>query len=190
MISEGSNGLDLSSVLPYAKALTPPGGSERASGLDLAPVNRPFVGSLLTTYVVDVGVGLRFVSEDELNGMALTVDELHEQAVRNLAAYVDQQHLRTPEYHDIRPLLLDGNFEVSLMFLDELWNRFESQFGERSILAVAPTRDILACCPASSQAGRAQLSQLIDRVWPAGDHRLTRDFYRRVDGTWHLDSSA
>ncbi|MET7420893.1 hypothetical protein [Dactylosporangium sp. NPDC005555] len=182
--------LDLSSVLPYAKAVTPPGGSELGSGLDLALVSRPFVGSLVTTYVVEVGAGLRFVSEDELNGVALTVDELHEQAVRNLAAYVGQRHLRTPEYHDIRPVLLDGNFEVSVMLLQELWDYFESQFGERSILVVAPTRDILACCPASSQAGRAQLGQLIDRVWPTGDHRLTRDFYRRVDGSWHVDSSV
>ncbi|MGI5176203.1 hypothetical protein ACQEVZ_07745 [Dactylosporangium sp. CA-152071] len=190
MNPEGSNGLDLNSVLPYAKAVTPPGSSGPIPGLDLALVSRPFVGSLVTTYVVEVGSGLRFVSEDELNGVAITVDELHEQAVRNLAAYVGQRQLRTPEYHDIRPVLLGGTFEVSVMFLEEVWNRFESQFGERSILAVAPTRDILACCPASSQAGRAQLGQLIDRVWPAGDHRLTRDFYRRVDGTWHLDSSA
>ncbi|WP_433205362.1 hypothetical protein ACQP00_37675 [Dactylosporangium sp. CS-047395] len=158
--------------------------------MGLALVSRPFVGSLVTTYVVEFSTGLRFVSEGELDGVALTVDELHEQAVRNLAAHVGQRQLRTPEYHGIRPVLLDGNFEVSVMFLQEPWDSFESQFGERSILAVAPTRDILACCPASSPAGRAQLGQLIDRVWPTGDHRLTRDFYRRVDGTWHLDSSV
>jgi hypothetical protein len=187
VVPEGSDGLDLGSVLPYVKAVTAALDDPKPYPVsDIAPISRPFVGSLVTTYVVEVDAGLRFVSEHELNPMPVSADELHERAVQNLAAHVAKHHLRTPEYHAIRPVLLDGNFEVSVMFLDELWARFAMQFGESSILAVAPARDILARCPASSQEGRTQLGELIDRIWPNGDHLLTRDFYRRVDGTWQL----
>jgi hypothetical protein len=50
-----------------------------------------------------------------------------------------------------------------------------------------PCRDILAFCPARSTEGRTQLGELIERVWEGADHRLTKDFYRRVEGTWRLE---
>jgi hypothetical protein len=179
--------LDLDSVLPYVKALTadPDRQQDRVSDLRLA--NRAFVGSLVTTYVVDKGAGLQFVAEQDLTSTAVSVDELPQRAVHNFAALVAKQRLRMPKYHAITPVLFDGNFEVSVMLLDENWEWFEAQFGEPQILAVAPARDILAFCPASSREGRSQLGDLIDRVWPTADHRLTRDFYRRVDGVWNLD---
>jgi hypothetical protein len=178
--------LDLATVQPYVKAVTTSDyKQDRVS--DLTLVTRAFVGSLVTTYVMDVGAGLQFVAEDALTRAAVTVDELHQRAVQNFAARVAERRVRMPKYHAITPVLFDGNFEVSIMLLDENWAWFEAQFGEPEILAVAPARDILAFCPASSAEGRAQLGQLIDRVWPTADHRLTRDLYRRVDGVWQLE---
>ncbi|MEV0809735.1 hypothetical protein [Micromonospora sp. NPDC050200] len=186
-VHEESRGLDLGSVLPHVKAATAGPHRQQQRISDLTPVSRAFVGSLMTTYVIDIGAGLRFVSEQDLTGTAITVDELHQRAVRNFAELVAKQRVRMPKYHAITPVLYDGNFEVSLMFLDEVWAWFEAQFGEPAILAVAPARDIFAFCPASSAEGRTQLGELIDRVWPTADHPLTRDFYRRVDGAWQLD---
>jgi hypothetical protein len=179
--------LDIGSVLPYVKALTADADRPRGRVSDFTLVTRGFVGSLVTTYVVDVGAGLQYVAEQDRVSAGVSMDELHQQAVHNFAALVAKQRIRMPKYHAITPVLFDGNFEVSVMLLDENWAWFEAQFGEPEILAVAPARDILAFCPASSEEGRSQLGDLIDRVWPTADHRLTRDFYRRVAGVWTRD---
>jgi hypothetical protein len=173
--------------MPYVKAtIAAPEGVNSHQPYP-TPVTRAFVGSLLTCYVVDVGFGLQFVSTQDLDTAKVSIDELHHRAVQNFHALVAKQRLRMPKYHAITPVLFDGNFEVSVMLLDDVWEWFVTQFGEPEILAVAPARDILAFCPASNAEGRAQLGELIDRVWPTADHRLTRDFYRRLDGVWHLD---
>ncbi|HEV7713209.1 MAG TPA: hypothetical protein VGP16_33755 [Asanoa sp.] len=177
---------DLDSVLPYLKATVDGPGIAEPS---VTPATRAFVGSLLTTYVLDEGTRLRFITEAEAEEAGRTVDQLHQRAIANLAALVAKQDLRTPKFHAITPVLFDGNLEASFMLFDELWTSFEERFGEPEILAVAPARDILAFCPASSGDGRKELGELVESIWPGGDHLLTRDFYRRVNGTWQLDEA-
>ncbi|GIF52809.1 hypothetical protein DFJ67_1157 [Asanoa ferruginea] len=179
----------LDSVLPYLKATLDVSDGSGIAEPSATPVTRPFVGSLLTTYVLDEESRFRFVTEADAAEAGRTVDQLHQRAIANLAALVAQQELRTPKFHAITPVIFDGNLEVSFMLFDELWTSFEERFGEPEILAVAPARDILAFCPASSDEGRKQLGELVDRIWPGGDHLLTRDFYRRVDGAWQLDEA-
>jgi hypothetical protein len=115
--------------------------------------------------------------------------DLHWHAVENFARLATGR-LDMPRYGAITPVLFDGNLEVSVMFLDDVWEWFAAELGTAEILAVAPCRDILAFCPASSVDGRTELEDLIERVWCSADHPLTKDFYRRAGRTWVLDSGS
>ncbi len=182
--------VDFSTVLPYVKpALGPsaPDGNLVELHDDGAPATRPFVGSLLTTYVVDDGGWFRYITDVDMRAVGHSVDQLHGHAVENAARLVTGR-LDMPRCGAITPVLYDGNLEVSVMFLDEVWEWFAAEFGGAEIVAVAPCRDILGFCPTSSADGRPELEELIERVWCSADHPLTKDFYWRAGGTWVLDS--
>jgi hypothetical protein len=179
--------LDLDRVLPYLKPAAPaarPVGGLRAED---TPVTRPFIGSLVTTYVLDQGEHFAFVAGRHVAADGRSLEELHRQAVDNLGRRLFEYELRLARHHAITPVLFDGNFEAATMLVDNLWNQIQDELAQPDIIAVAPARDILAFCPSGSSDGRTQLTELIDRVWPAPDHRLTRDVYRRVGGAWRVE---
>src|SRR3712207_2631255 len=82
--------IEISQVLPYVKAPVS-GSSEQPELTDVDLISLPLVGSLHVTYVVDRGDRLQYIMESDLDGQAVTREELHELAVRNFGARVSAQ---------------------------------------------------------------------------------------------------
>jgi uncharacterized protein YtpQ (UPF0354 family) len=80
-------------------------------------------------------------------------------------------------------VFLDGNFEASLILLDELWNQRLSQLISGQFAVVLPARDVLAFCDPSSSEGLAELKRIVSRV-AGGDHLLSSSLYRRQQSEW------
>jgi uncharacterized protein YtpQ (UPF0354 family) len=66
-------------------------------------------------------------------------------------------------YGNVFTFLMDGDFEASIMLLDEFWDGEFRKFVTGKYAAAIPARDVLAFCDADSTAGIAELQEVINR---------------------------
>jgi uncharacterized protein YtpQ (UPF0354 family) len=133
---------------------------------------------------VDEGGAYQYVQNRHLDQDGISEADLHEIGLRNLAAHASQGNLQVQPYGSIYAVLMGGDFEASLILLKDLWDHHFRQCvsGEYSI--AIPARDILAFCDRTSAAGLAELRQLIERIYPTGDHLLSNQIYVRDQNQW------
>jgi len=87
--------------------------------------------------------------------------------------------VRVTPYGSVIAVSLDGNFDASLILLDELWNGPLAHFVESGFVAAVPSRDVLAFCDRDSDAGRNELRGVISRVMSGGDRLIAERLYAR-----------
>jgi uncharacterized protein YtpQ (UPF0354 family) len=175
-------------AIAYLKAEVPSDDPSPALELtgDDAVVMRPFASGLHIFYLIDEGESFSYVQERDLRAAGIGGDELHRKAIANLAALAEG-NVTVEENGPIWSVSLDGNFEASLVLLDDLWTRGLREYAEEPVVAI-PSRDVLAFCDAESVAGIAELHAVVKRVWPSGDHLVSENLYQRVDGKWRVHS--
>ena len=147
-----------------------------------SPVLQPFTAGLIVSYVVDAGDQLTFIRQRHLEQEGVSADQLHSMAVSNLQALAEEK-LVVREYGAIYVALMGGNFEASLLTLDVMWSHWYAQLAREGFVAVAPARDLLAFCDASSVQGLVELRQVVERSWNC-DHPLHPHVYRRTGTGW------
>ena len=130
---------------------------------------------LLVAYLVDNGELFTYVRYRDLDSDRITENELQDIGINNLLAPTAQTHLRVAPHGDILAVLLDGNFEASLLLVDSLWRDSFRPFVVGDYLVALPNRDILASCDRSSPTGRTELLVAIERVNRTEVHRLSHD---------------
>jgi|KBSMisStandDraft_5_1062788.scaffolds.fasta_scaffold241938_3 hypothetical protein len=175
-------------AIAYLKPEVPSNDAEPALKLDAdeSPILRGFAPGLLTAYLVDEGDRFSYLQGRDLREAGTSEEELHGQALANLAALADGT-VTIRQTGPIWGLFLDGNFEASLMLLDDLWTHGLREYAEDPVVAI-PARDVLAFCDVESAAGMSELRAAVKRVWPGGDHLLSENLYRRVEGRWSVHS--
>jgi hypothetical protein len=152
------------------------------------PVLRRLGNGMLAAYVVDEGTEFKLVQYRHLFAAGLTEAELHELAVANLLDLANKR-LDIRPYGDIFAMLLDGNFEASLLLADSLWDEKLVHLAPNGFLAAAPARDVLAFRDAASESGIAEPRAVIAGIDAAGaDHALSPLLLRRVEKSWIRDA--
>lgn len=181
-----------SKAIAYLKASVPE--SDTAPTIELSradsPVMKTLNDDLLVAYVVNTGDSFSYVQYRDLETDSVSEAELHEIGLRNLAAFADSGNLRVVPHGNIFAVLLNGNFEASMILLDQLWTESLREFVSGDFLVATPARDILAFCDASSTTGRTELMQVIDRLKASQDHPLTQQLYVRRGRNWVPESAA
>lgn len=187
MQGESRQGSFTSRAIAYLKAnVTDTNGPAITVSRTETPVLRSYVEPLLLSYVVDAGNYFELVQERHLEQDGLDDQTLHRIGLKNLAQLVGQRPTRVHPYRDIFAVTMGGDFEASLLLLDPLWDQHFRQFVRGDYAAVVPARDVLAFCDASSTAGLDELRQVVQRVFPGGDHVLSDRLYVRRSGSWSL----
>jgi uncharacterized protein YtpQ (UPF0354 family) len=153
-----------------------------ARGAD-APVLKGLGNGLLVAYLIDLGGHLQYVQHRHLEASGMIESELHSHAIRNLTALATEK-LRVESHGKVFAVFLDGNFEASLILLDELWDKSLARRVATGFVAAIPARDILAFCDVDSLEGITELRQVVARANAGGDHLLTPVLYRRQGRTW------
>lgn len=179
-------------VYPYLKPTIEIESSYRAPSSQIvardasdALVMREFVPGLATTYVVDGVNHLRLLHVGDLSTANVTREAIHSAALTNLRVLVADK-LRVERHGAICPLLLDGNFEASLLLLDEIWDGISaSRVGD--LVAAVPARDVLAIAADESAEAIDELRALVNRV-QHGDHLLCTRLLVRRARKWELRS--
>jgi len=105
-------------------------------------------------------------------------------AIDNLYSRAEQ-HLRFEPYGPVFAVLMDGNFEASVMLLDSVWDISFADKVRGGLVAAAPASDVLAFGDVSSAEAVAELRALMARVGGSGaDHLLASTLYRRHHASW------
>ena len=170
-------------AIAYLKAKeSGPSADEACLPIGDTPVVTDLGGGLCVTYVIDRAPELVYIRNRDAAEAGLSTADIHGMAVENLAALA-RQRLRITPYGNIFAVMLDGNFEASLILVDSLWEKGLAHLAPRGFVAAIPARDILAFCDRGSDAGIIELGQLVERVG-AGDHMVSRALHARIGRTW------
>jgi uncharacterized protein YtpQ (UPF0354 family) len=164
-------------------ALSTAGGTAVTLPDSQAPVVTDLGNGLGVVYLVDEGEHLTYVQHHHLTAINANPKGLHEMGLINLSKRAEQK-LRMVNQGAIYGLLLDGQFEASLILLDDLWDKTLAHLAPNGFIAALPSRDVLAFCDARSAQGIAELRSIVNRIFPDGDHLLTRELYQRRNGQW------
>ncbi|OCA90387.1 hypothetical protein A8F94_00370 [Bacillus sp. FJAT-27225] len=105
--------------------------------------------------------------------------------INNLYSLAEENGLRIQELDDdCSALLLDGNFEATLVLLDDLWDNTLNQYAPDGFAVAIPSRDVLAFCNLNSNKGIQKLKNVISNVWENGEYLLTDKILKRNEGKW------
>jgi hypothetical protein len=149
------------------------------------PVMRATKGVFGVAYLVDRGDHYVNVSQSDLQRAGLTLEQLHQAAVRNLAARIEAQPgVALHPQGAFFGLTMGGDFEASLVLVDALWDGPLKQHTPNGAMVAIPARDVCAFCDARSAEGIAALKQVVQRVTRGGDHLLSERLFLRKDGRW------
>lgn len=152
-------------------------------GGDDAPVARNLGNGLVVVYVVDHGDHFSYVQHRHLKSAGVVEGALHERAIANLVAMLEEREARWQKTVDgVSAIFFDGIFEASLILVDFLWDEALAHLAPNGFVVAIPARDILAFSDAHSEAGIAELRRVIARV-QGGDHLLKPVLYRRDAST-------
>ncbi|HEY3147367.1 MAG TPA: DUF1444 family protein [Dongiaceae bacterium] len=152
---------------------------------DDEPIVTDLHNGLLVVYLVDQGKHFEYVNRRHLIASGLTEAELHQTALGNLAAIVEGRGAQLRRGLDAAALVLDGNFEASLILIDWLWEDSLAHLAPNGFVVAIPARDVIAFCDAESARGIAYLRQVVQRLEGAS-RPLTPMLYRRdrASRTW------
>lgn len=180
--------MSIANAIAYLKTEVPdddPGETVLVADAEF-PAHLSLSNGLTCFYLLDKGDHFEYVLSGQVAEHAETIESLHGKAVANLASLASA-NLVVRSYQDIFVALMGGNFEASLLLVDELWDEIYSHVVENDFVAVIPQRDILAFCDSRSKVGKAQLFETIARISSTEDRLLSDKLYRRVDRQWKID---
>jgi uncharacterized protein YtpQ (UPF0354 family) len=139
----------------------------------------------LVAYLVDQEKGFQYVQYRHLAAAGITEAELERLGIANLSALLSQKGANVRPHQNVFAMFFDGNFEASLILLDDLWDEELAHFAPNGFIAAVPCRDILAFCDSENGSGILELRQLIQRL-ENGDHPISSVLYRRHASIWRL----
>jgi hypothetical protein len=154
------------------------------------PVREAFAGDLYLTYALE-SPGRRgtsrfsYVTPLHCAQLGIRPDALRAQAAVNLRTR--RPDLAMNWYPDARAVSigLGGDLEAGLLLDDGLMDKLAQDVDGDLVVAV-PARTVFAATGTGHRDGLEKLRWTVDRVWPGGDHLLTRDLLVRRAGGWEV----
>jgi uncharacterized protein YtpQ (UPF0354 family) len=177
--------MSITDAIAYLKATEPPIETEDTMIVseDEFPAHTDYGNGLSCFYLMDKGDHFEYVLTSDLLKNAETVTSLDHKARSNLAVMAAEQ-LEVRRHGNIFIATMGGDFEASLLLLSHLWDETLAHTIQGDYVASIPARDVLSYCDSESEAGIKELRNIIDRVWPGGDHLISRNLYRRQNRRW------
>jgi len=148
-----------------------------------SPVLINLNNGLLVSYLSDDGKNFSYIQNRDIEELKLNEQQLHEYGIYNLSLKLNSK-MEIRQTEGIYAVLLDGNFEASLLLVDELWDNSLKKLTPNGAVVCIPCRDILAFCDKDSKEGITQLNTIISRIWDKGDHLISNKLFIRNNKAW------
>lgn len=138
-----------------------------------------FTEDLIIAYVVDAPKTIRYLINKDLADLNVSVEELHRIALTNLKRILPAPEIR--EASGLYQIRCDGNYEASLIFLDEIWNRANFEVRGEIVVAV-PARDCLLVAGSGDSEGVRRLSKRAHEVHASASYSVSSKLLVRREG--------
>jgi hypothetical protein len=149
------------------------------------PVVRAVQGVFAVWYMVDAGDFYTMASKAEMKKAGLTPDQLHWLGMRNLEAQVNgKPGLKLLPQGSFHGLVMGGQFEASLVLVDQLWDGPLKEHAPNAPVVAIPAKDMCAFCDVTSTEGIGELRRIVARVKASGDKIISERLFIRKDGKW------
>jgi Protein of unknown function (DUF1444) len=155
--------------------------------LQMSPAQTPLIASwvsdLTIGYAIDQPNSLQYLTPAKCESLGIELKEVHGLALSNLKKVLPpiQRHGET----SIFMLSAGGNFEASLLLLDDLWEAQEELVSGRLVVAV-PARDMILFASDQSEDGLRQLRESISSIWQGGNQLVSQHLLVREANRWQM----
>lgn len=145
----------------------------------------PLNDDLIVLYAFDSENSIRFASREDVESTGLAGRALRTRAIDNLMAYLPGVQREGDD--SLSLLVADGNYEASLLLVDEIWSRDVFRVAG-DIVVFVPTRDVVLVTGSEDAEGLARARQLIaGNEWP---YFISADAFVRTRTGWEKLSAA
>ena len=141
-------------------------------------VSRPIAGDLHQVLSLDAPRYMRHVTPDEVAGLGLPADALHDRAAGQVMAIMGP-----PDYQPLGRVTMPmggGVYESSLIVVDAFWDAMRERHGPAMVFAV-PTRDVLLVGP-DEAAAQDDIAGMAASTFRDNAHAISPALHRWQDG--------
>lgn len=174
---------ELASARPVVRSKSTLDGFEQLLATEDTPtrlIRYPLVADIEATFVFQTPHGMRYATESDLKSLKISQSDFAEAAMRNFDAITMETKWSRSDNALIAQL--DGNYESSLLLVDNLWPEIENALGGPVVVGV-PARDSLVAVRADDTDQIAELRRAMDNdyAYPISSTLLTRRNGRWVE---------
>lgn len=144
-----------------------------------------FVEGLSIIYAEDTPTNIRYIEKASIADIGVDIASIPATAIVNLLTKLPDI---TVEGGDgLYMIIADGNYEASLLLVDEIWSSENFDVAGDIVVAV-PARDVLLVSGTENGEQLEQLIAIAKQVYSESPYNLTPNLYVRQDGRWRLFS--
>jgi uncharacterized protein YtpQ (UPF0354 family) len=154
------------------------------------PVWKVVHSGFMVSFVIDQGKSLRGINIPTLTRLGMTYNELYRIALKNLDIHVYEkvksgiQIAQSKDKHYHR-LILDGDFDSSLLLLDKVWNHMDlRKLTPNGAVVAIPDRGTLLFCDAAKTNSIKIMHDEAKKVVAASESKITERLFIRRHHRW------
>lgn len=133
-------------------------------------------------YAIDTGTNFEIIQQSHLEEWKIDHQKVHDIAIENFRALLTEKLTARGDTNGIM-FIIDGNLEAGLVLIDEIWDQFEEQVGEKIVITI-PARNVIMATGKSNRAMIDQFKENSKRVLLEGDHPLSKYIFIRENSRW------
>jgi uncharacterized protein YtpQ (UPF0354 family) len=177
--------MNIKESIAYFKQVLP---QEAPVELELSHDNSPYSVSFSKDihifFLFDASDHFEIVLNRHIEESGISEDELLEIGIKNLEE-IEFDKIEISKHEEVLYFHGSQNFEASMLLIDLLWSHSLSEHCPNGYVAAIPARDVLAVCDLKNQKGIEKLKEIIDSVWPDGDHLLSNKLFVKNETQWN-----
>jgi uncharacterized protein YtpQ (UPF0354 family) len=150
-----------------------------------SPIISKLENGFWIVYLVDTGYAFQYICQKDLKKEGISRKVLHQIGLKNLKNLA-KQYLKILRYENIFGILVEGNFEASMLLLSPLWENIFIEYIKGDFLVAVPSRDVIAFGDSFNASTMSELKALIDRIWPNGKHLLSNQIFKYSKEQWGI----
>jgi len=148
-------------------------------------ITRPFVEGLEQIYVLDTPRAYRFVNQGDLDLAGLSLESLHEAALRNVSKLEPLKYDKSPGMPDIFFMPAGDGLGTARIFDAPLWDRIEKDLGSGVVVCV-PTRDWILFVKDDNLEAPEKMKMLAGRIVKGEPYAVSSVMFRRKNSSWQV----
>lgn len=131
-------------------------------------------GELVILYAEDSEKSIRYLTADDVKTLGVAKKDLRKLATQNLRKMLPK--IERHEGNGVYMLTAGGNYEASLLLLDEIWAG-KSLKVKGDIVVAVPSREVLLVTGSEDARGIEKIRQVSERIFAEEPYRLTTTLF-------------